>query len=86
MVAGGVVADVDPDSVGLNPAWRKAGVHVTLSGTWPDGATAAEIDDVRAAVDASNAQLRALAPDSGAYFNEVRDCRIQILSGYGAWG
>ncbi|KAH9902822.1 FAD-binding domain-containing protein [Cubamyces lactineus] len=71
MVAGGAVSAVDPDSVGLNPAWRKAGVHVTLIGTWPEGATAAEIDEVQAAVNASNAQLRALAPDSGAYFNEA---------------
>ncbi|OSD06358.1 FAD-binding domain-containing protein [Trametes coccinea BRFM310] len=71
MVAGGAVSRVDPASTGLNPAWRKAAVHVTLLGSWPEGATASEISEVQAGVDAENAKLRALAPDSGAYFNEA---------------
>ncbi|KAI9060995.1 FAD-binding domain-containing protein [Trametes sanguinea] len=71
MIAGGAVSQVDPDSTGLNPAWRKAAVHVTLLGSWPEGATSEEIGEVQAGLDAENAKLRALAPDSGAYFNEA---------------
>lgn len=58
---------------GLNSAWRKAVVHFLIVGGWEDGAP----DSVATAVrdDVTNSKtyaMRKLAPDSGAYFNEVR--------------
>ncbi|KIJ61684.1 hypothetical protein HYDPIDRAFT_115467 [Hydnomerulius pinastri MD-312] len=70
-VAGGKVSEIDPDSVGLNPAWRKALLHVTFGQTWPEGAAA---DDIDSAIDLIKQGLKSvhkLAPDSGAYFNEA---------------
>lgn len=72
LVAGGAASRVDPDASGLNPAWRKAVVHVVGGATWADGTTSDEINALRAALSDRNAQLRALAPESGAYLNEVR--------------
>ncbi|KAK7470124.1 hypothetical protein VKT23_001565 [Stygiomarasmius scandens] len=70
-VAGGKVSEFDPDSAGLNPAWRKAILHITVSGGWSDGAT---IDEIRAAQEQLKeelAVLESLAPGGGAYFNEA---------------
>lgn len=72
LVAGGAASRVDPDAAGINPAWRKAAVHIVGGATWADGTTSDEINALRAALSERNAQLRALAPESGAYFNEVR--------------
>lgn len=47
-------------------------MHVVGGATWADGTTSDEINALRAALSERNAQLRALAPESGAYFNEVR--------------
>ncbi|KAJ4163185.1 hypothetical protein LMH87_004929 [Akanthomyces muscarius] len=57
---------------GLNSAWRKAVVHFLIVGGWEDGAP----DSVATAVrdDVTNSKtyaMRKLAPDSGAYFNEM---------------
>ncbi|EIW57345.1 FAD-binding domain-containing protein [Trametes versicolor FP-101664 SS1] len=71
LVAGGAASRVDPDASGLNPAWRKAVVHVVGGATWADGTTSDEINALRAALSDRNAKLRALAPESGAYFNEA---------------
>ncbi|EIW57346.1 FAD-binding domain-containing protein [Trametes versicolor FP-101664 SS1] len=71
LVAGGAASRVDPDAAGINPAWRKAAVHVVGGATWADGTTSHEINALRAALSDRNAQLRSLAPESGAYFNEA---------------
>ncbi|KAK7470125.1 hypothetical protein VKT23_001566 [Stygiomarasmius scandens] len=70
-VAGGKVSEFDPDSAGLNPAWRKAILHVTVSGGWSDGATVDEIRVVQEQLKEELAVLENLAPGGGAYFNEA---------------
>jgi hypothetical protein len=64
---------VDPDSTGLNPAWRKSLVLVILSATWRDGANLTEIGAARQLLIQDMKILEGIAPESGAYFNEVSD-------------
>ncbi len=71
LLAGGAVSKVPASHTGLNPAWRRAAAHVVVGTAWPDGATADEINQARAELKANTATLRAIAPDSGAYFNEA---------------
>ncbi|KAH9856494.1 FAD-binding domain-containing protein [Lenzites betulinus] len=71
LVAGGVVSEVDPDVAGINPAWRKANVHVITGALWDEGATSEFIDAQRQDLARRTANMRALAPESGAYFNEA---------------
>ncbi len=71
MVAGGAVSKVDPDSAGINPAWRKALVHAVTGQLWEDGAPVEEILAAKEKVKEYTRALEALAPDSGSYFNEV---------------
>ncbi|EIW74307.1 FAD-binding domain-containing protein [Coniophora puteana RWD-64-598 SS2] len=70
-VAGGKVSTVDPDSAGLNPAWRKAVVHITWGASWEDGASAEDIGQLAAGVKEQEARIRELTPESGCYFNEA---------------
>ena len=70
-VAGGAVSRPNASSTGLNPAWRKALVHTIFGVAWADGTSAAEIGEMQDTLKATSAKVRALAPDSGAYFNEV---------------
>ena len=72
MVAGGAVSKVDPDSAAVNPAWRKAGGHALNGVGWPDGTSAEAISKLLDISKTGTAKLRALAPESGAYLNEVR--------------
>lgn len=69
-VAGGAVSRIDPDSVGLNPAWRTAISHVIAVGVWPDGTNVKGINEVRAALKGDLKILASIAGDA-AYFNEV---------------
>jgi hypothetical protein len=69
-VAGGAVAQVDPDSTGLNPAWRQALVHVLWGTGWQEGTPFSEIKQLRAVVARSLTRISELA-GSSAYFNEV---------------
>ncbi|KAJ8487770.1 hypothetical protein ONZ51_g3951 [Trametes cubensis] len=70
-VAGGAVSRPNASSTGLNPAWRKALVHTIFGVAWADGTSAAEIGEMQDTLKATSAKVRALAPDSGAYFNEA---------------
>ncbi|KAH7921694.1 FAD-binding domain-containing protein [Leucogyrophana mollusca] len=70
-VAGGEVSRISPDSAGVNPAWRKAIVHVTFGIDWPLGATSEEIDGLIEGLKAEEKALHDLTPESGAYFNEA---------------
>ncbi|KAJ3499682.1 hypothetical protein NLG97_g128 [Lecanicillium saksenae] len=57
---------------GLNPAWRKAVVHFLMVGGWPDDDSKAVAQIVRDDVTFRKTYaMRKLAPDSGAYFNEM---------------
>ncbi|KAI0749530.1 FAD-binding domain-containing protein [Daedaleopsis nitida] len=71
LVCGGETTKIDPDSAAVNPAWRKAVVHVVGATVWAEGATAGTINQLREGLKTQTAKLRALAPDSGAYFNEA---------------
>ncbi|KAI0777630.1 hypothetical protein BD413DRAFT_490599 [Trametes elegans] len=71
-IGGGAVSKVNASSAGLNPAWRKALVHTILGTSWPDGTSPTEIQQLREKLQNSTAAVRALAPDSGAYFNEAK--------------
>ena len=73
MVGGGAVSDVDPDAMGLNPAWRSALLHTIFSTGWAEGTPMDVIDSIMGEVSKNMTALRALAPHSGAYFNEVSD-------------
>ncbi|KAL7277310.1 hypothetical protein ACG7TL_009166 [Trametes sanguinea] len=70
-IAGGAVSRPSASSTGLNPAWRKALVHTIFGVAWAYGTSAAEIGEMQDTLKATSAEVRALAPDSGAYFNEA---------------
>ncbi|KAH7921689.1 FAD-binding domain-containing protein [Leucogyrophana mollusca] len=70
-VAGGKVSKIDPNSAGVNPAWRKAIIHLTFGIAWPFGASSQEIDGMIDILKAKEKALRDLTPESGAYFNEA---------------
>ena len=76
MVAGGAVSNVSEDAAGINPAWRKAAAHTPFGVGWPEGATSEEIEALRDSLKSTLATLRALAPESGAYLNEVSIQRL----------
>jgi len=76
LVAGGQVSRVGPDSMGLNPAWRKSLALTALYTTWQDGANLTEIEATRQLLIEDTKILEGIAPDSGAYFNEVRVPRL----------
>jgi len=72
LVAGGAVSKVDPDSAGLNPAWRKALAHIAVGSSWPEGINASEIHQMQDKVKRHLSVLEELVgPDGGAYFNEA---------------
>ena len=64
---------MDPDSTGLNPAWRKSLVFTGVSITWQDGASLTEIQAARQLLIQEMNILKGIAPESGAYLNEVRE-------------
>ncbi|THU91906.1 FAD-binding domain-containing protein [Dendrothele bispora CBS 962.96] len=70
-VVGGKVSQIDPDSAGLNPAWRKALIHAVVGGGWPEGATVDKIRTVQQQLKDELSVLESLAPGGGAYFNEA---------------
>ena len=72
LVTGGQVSRVDPDSTGLNPAWRKSLAYTVIGTTWQDGANLTEIDAARQLLVQDMKTFEGIAPESGAYFNEVR--------------
>ena len=76
LVAGGQVSRVGPDSTGLNPAWRHSLALVFLSRTWQEGANLTEIEAARQLFIEDMKILEGMAPESGAYFNEVRVPRL----------
>ena len=76
LVAGGQVSRVDPDSMGLNPAWRDSLALVFLARTWREGANLIDIEATRQLLIEDMKILEGIAPESGAYFNEVRFPRL----------
>ncbi|KAF5357393.1 hypothetical protein D9758_005958 [Tetrapyrgos nigripes] len=70
-VAGGQVSQIDPDSVGLNPAWRNATVLMFSAVIWESGVTADEYRVIQDKLKDDLAVLESLAPGGGTYFNEA---------------
>lgn len=72
LVAGGEVNKKDPDSVGVNPAWRKALMHIVLSNAkFSPNATAKHRKAVGERLTKLNSKLIDFTPGSGAYMNEA---------------
>ncbi|CAE7193056.1 unnamed protein product [Rhizoctonia solani] len=73
IVGGGAVNDFDPDSVGLNPQWRKdALLHWTFSGGWNNETPDEMVERVKQDVTNVTQRLGALGGlDEAAYFNEA---------------
>jgi hypothetical protein len=65
------VSHIDPDSTGLNPAWRGALAHVVWGESWDEGAPASVIYKARQDVKDFTKVIESLAPGLGSYFNEV---------------
>ena len=63
---------MDPDSTGLNPAWRNSLVYTVTATTWQEGANLTEIEAARQLFIQDMKILEGIAPESGAYLNEVR--------------
>ena len=76
LVAGGQVSRVGPDSTGLNPAWRKSLALAIIFTAWQDGADLTEIEATRQLLIQDMKVLEGIAPESGAYLNEVRVPRL----------
>lgn len=70
---------VAPDAMGLNPAWRSAPMHTIFATGWAEGTPVDVIDGLIDEVRQNMTALRALAPDSGAYFNEASDSGAYCL-------
>ena len=71
-MTGGQVSRVDPESTGLNPVWRDSLVYTVLGTGWKDGANSTEIEAARQLLIRDMKILEGIAPESGAYLNEVR--------------
>jgi hypothetical protein len=52
-------------------------VYATVGASWPDGANETEINAARQVLVQDMKILEAIAPDSGAYLNEVTDLRFE---------
>ena len=76
LVTGGQVSRVDPDSMGLNPVWRNSLAFVAIGRSWREGADLTEIEATRQLLVEDMRTLEGIAPESGAYFNEVRVSRL----------
>lgn len=76
------MSKVDPDSTGLNPAWRKALVHVAFGGAWDEGAPATEITRVREQLARRLKKISDVTPGSGAYLNEVSVLVFRLALGW----
>jgi len=65
--------------MGLNPAWRNSLAFVFISTTWRDGADLTEIEAARQVLIQDMRILEGIAPESGAYLNEVRVPRLFMV-------
>ena len=75
LVTGGEVSRVDPESTGLNPAWRNSLVYTALGTSWQGGANSTVIEGARQLLIQDMKIIEGIAPDSGAYLNEVSHTR-----------
>lgn len=71
-VAGGAVARAQPDSVGLNPGWRRGVALLYTAWIWDEGASVEVIEEAQRGVVRDVEALDWVSPDSATYMNEVR--------------
>lgn len=71
MIGSSALPSYYPDVESLNPAWRDTLVHLVVVEGWQDGSPQSVIDAVHKDVTVKTQKLRALSPDTGAYFNEA---------------
>jgi len=71
LIAGGAVARVDPDSVGLNPGWRKATAFAFTVETWEEGAPSDVVFQARQRIAEYVRRLEPISPGSATYMNEA---------------
>jgi hypothetical protein len=74
--AGGAVNNVDPDAMGVLPAWRNSLAYTVIMMGWADGLSSSGIEALRTSFKVNMKKLEDLAPESGAYLNEVRTCGL----------
>ncbi|GAB1209142.1 hypothetical protein APSETT445_007908 [Aspergillus pseudonomiae] len=71
-ISGTMTGSRTPVDNALNPAWRDAVVHIITSQSWDESLTTAVADQaIHNMTYQKGYALRQLAPDTGAYFNEV---------------
>ena len=62
------------EDVALNPAWRKAGVHLIVKASWAQDLPDAKIQQIQDRMTNNvGYAMRQLSPDSGCYVNEASD-------------
>jgi hypothetical protein len=72
MIARQTASDYYPETISMNPAWRRTLVHFVPVEAWADGMDQAIIDQVYQDITNKKVErLRNLSPDTGAYFNEA---------------
>ncbi|EKM83321.1 hypothetical protein AGABI1DRAFT_69619 [Agaricus bisporus var. burnettii JB137-S8] len=70
-VTGGAVGRVEPDSVALNPGWRKAVALVRTAGSWEEGTSAKAINRIQQGLAQDVTALDHISPDLATYMNEA---------------
>ncbi|KAM6494758.1 FAD binding domain containing protein [Amanita muscaria] len=70
-IGGGKVSQIDPDSVGVNPAWRQAIGIFESSVNWLEGTPTAEINRLSQIAAADLESLNAISLNNGTYLNEA---------------
>ena len=78
MIAGGKVSQIDPESAGVNPAWRNAVVEAACIVFRDEGASSTAIERLISQLKAWTSSLHDAAPNDGAYFNEVGSCTLSF--------
>ncbi|KAF7173040.1 hypothetical protein CNMCM5623_005141 [Aspergillus felis] len=71
-ISGTMTGSRKPANNSLNPAWRDAVVHIITQQSWNDSLPRHLVEDIHNDITWNKGYaLRQLAPDTGAYFNEV---------------
>jgi len=78
MIAGGKVSHFDPESAGVNPAWRNAVVEAACTVFRDEDASLAVIEGMISQIKTWTSSLDDVAPNDGAYFNEVRSSTLSF--------
>ncbi|KAJ2933089.1 hypothetical protein H1R20_g3993, partial [Candolleomyces eurysporus] len=83
-VAGGAVLRVDPESTGLNPAWRNTVAHIYIGEDHEEGASAETIRAKQQRLVENTAILDTITTDSASYLNEASLHEVDFRKSF--WG